>query len=263
MAHRPRKRFSQNFLIDEDVVRRMVAVIRPQPGQFLVEIGPGLGVLTRPLLQRAESLDVVEIDSDLVVRLAERLQPSRGLRIHHADALRFDYAALWAAQAAPRLRVVGNIPYHITSPLLFHLLSQCHAIQDMHLMLQQEVAERIVSLPGQRTYGRLSVMIQYRCRADKLFVVHPRSFRPAPRVTSAVVRLVTRSQPAVAVTDPLGFEQLVARAFSQRRKTIRNCLKGMLDADGIRAAGVDAGARPETLDLAQFAALAEQVRGRP
>lgn len=251
--HRPRKRFGQHFLRDPGVVERIVAAIRPIPGDRLVEIGPGLGALTRPLLEAAGGLDVVELDRDLLEPLRVHCAGSGALRIHHADALEFDFAALRGAGS--RLRVAGNLPYNISTPLLFHLLNQAEHLCDLHFMLQQEVVERMAAGPGEDAYGRLSVMLQYRCRVESLFAVGPESFRPPPKVWSAVARLVPRETSPVAIRDELRFAEVVRRAFAQRRKTLRNALRGLLDASQIEAADVDPGARAETLDLAAFAAL--------
>jgi len=261
MTHRARKRFGQNFLHDPGIIQRIVRSIAPQRDNHLVEIGPGLGALTRPLLEAAGALEVVELDRDLVPRLAQELGEHGALRIHQADALEFNFCAL--AQGDKPLRVVGNLPYNISTPLLFHLLEQSQCISDMHFMLQQEVVDRLAAAPGTAAYGRLGVMVQYRCRVEKLFTVPPGAFQPPPRVYSAVVRLRPYSTPPVAVDDPAQFGRLVARAFSQRRKTLRNTLKGMLDAAVISAAGIDPGRRAETLSLPEFAALANAVAEPP
>ena len=253
LAHRPRKRFGQHFLRDPSVLERIVAAIRPVPGDHLVEIGPGLGALTRPLLAAVGELDAVELDRDLLEPLRAHCADIGRLRLHHADALKFDFAALRGT--GPRLRVVGNLPYNISTPLLFHLLNQASHLRDLHFMLQQDVVERMAAGPGEEAYGRLSVMLQYRCQVEPLFTVGPEAFRPPPKVRSAVVRLVPRETLPVAVRDERLFAEVVRRAFAQRRKTLRNALRGWLDIAQIEAAGVNPGARPETLDLAAFAAL--------
>ena len=253
LAHRPRKRFGQHFLRDPSVLERIVAAIRPVPGDHLVEIGPGLGALTRPLLAAVGELDAVELDRDLLEPLRAHCADIGRLRLHHADALKFDFAALRGT--GPRLRVVGNLPYNISTPLLFHLLNQASHLRDLHFMLQQDVVERMAAGPGEEAYGRLSVMLQYRCHVEPLFTVGPEAFRPLPKVRSAVVRLVPRETLPVAVRDERLFAEVVRRAFAQRRKTLRNALRGWLDIAQIEAAGVNPGARPETLDLAAFAAL--------
>lgn len=259
MNHRPRKRFGQNFLHDSRVVDRIVRAIDPHPGDRLVEIGPGLGALTAPLLACVAPIDAVELDRDLIARLTDRFGDR--LRLHSADALRFDFCAL---AAEGRLRVVGNLPYNISTPLIFHLLDQAACVQDMHFMLQKEVVDRLAAAPGGGDYGRLSVMVQQRCRVERLFTVPPGAFHPPPKVDSAVVRLVPYETPPVTVADPALFAHIVARAFSQRRKTLRNTLRGELDADTIAACGIDPGRRAETLSVAEYGCLAEaagKIRG--
>ncbi len=252
MKHHPRKRFGQNFLHDARIIERIVAAIDPRPGDHLVEIGPGQGALTFPLLERAGALDVVELDRDLAAWLRRQDTGGRPLRVHEQDALRTDFCAL----AAPPLRVVGNLPYNISTPLLFHLIGQIHCIRDMHFMLQKEVVARMAAQPGGGDYGRLSVMVQLHCRVEPLFRVHPGAFNPPPKVDSAVVRLLPHDRPPVELADPALFERLVKAAFAQRRKTLRNGLRGLAGAAAFERAGIDPGARAETLTLAQFAALA-------
>ncbi len=256
--HRPRKRFGQHFLHDSDVIRLIVTAIAPRPGDRILEIGPGLGALTGPLLERCESMDAVELDRDLAARLESTDWVRAGrLRLHRADALRFDYATL--AGPDGKLRIVGNLPYNISTPLLFHLLAQTRAIQDIHVMLQKEVVDRLAAEPGSHAYGRLSVMVQYRCRVETLLHVGPGAFRPPPKVASSVVRLIPREIPAVPVNDEKAFEEVVRRAFSHRRKTLRNALKGLLEPAVIAALGVDPGARAGVLGLGDFAALSNAV----
>ncbi len=256
-AHRPRKRFGQNFLHDPGIIRRIVAAIAPAAGDHLVEIGPGQGAITGPLLASGARLDLIELDRDLATALRTRWPDQPGLRILQADALRTDLCGL-AGDDQP-LRVVGNLPYNISTPLVFHLLEQLHCIRDIHVMLQREVVERMAAAPGSRDYGRLSVMVQYHCRVEPLFHIGPGAFRPQPRVESAFVRLRPHPVPPVTVTDPACLARVLRTAFSHRRKTLRNALRGLLDEDRIRRAGIDPGARPETLDLAAFAALAEAI----
>ena len=251
--HRPRRRFSQNFLHDPAIIKRIVAAINPKRGDRMVEIGPGLGALTQPLLERLRVLDAIELDRDLAQALQEKLRGKGELRVHNVDALRFDFRVLRARTA--QLRVVGNLPYHISTPLLFKLLRYKTVIRDMHFMLQREVVDRMAATPGTSTYGRLSVMIQYDCDAEKLFTVGSGAFRPAPEVESALIRLTVRSVPSVAVADKAAFDHIVARAFSQRRKTIRNSLRELLNQTQMRASGVDPDLRPETLGSEDFAAL--------
>jgi 16S rRNA (adenine1518-N6/adenine1519-N6)-dimethyltransferase len=252
---RPRRRFGQHFLTDPGVIEHLVAVIRPVAGQYMVEIGPGRGALTQPLLEVLGTLDVVEIDRELAAALVTALGPIAGLRVHRGDALRFDFSRL--APAGGRLRIVGNLPYNISTPLLFHLLAHSDAIQDMVFMLQREVAERIVAAPSSRDYGRLSVMLQYRCDATELFSVAPQAFRPEPQVHSTVIRLVPRPPPT-PVGDHGLLERLVRQAFGQRRKTLRNALRGWIDEEGFRRAGIDPMLRPETLAVADFVRLANE-----
>ncbi|HKK06001.1 MAG TPA: 16S rRNA (adenine(1518)-N(6)/adenine(1519)-N(6))-dimethyltransferase RsmA [Gammaproteobacteria bacterium] len=265
---RPRKRFGQNFLHDGRVIERLLGAIAPRPGQRLVEIGPGLGALTAVLLPRLGSMDVVELDRDLLPHLESACAGLGELRVHQADALTFDFCSLASGPGASgpgaeRLRVVGNLPYNISTPLLFHLIDQLACIHDMHFMLQKEVVDRLAAEPGSGAYGRLSVMVQYHCRVEKLFGVGPGAFRPPPKVDSAVVRLVPHPSPPVTVDDPAALSRVVARAFGQRRKTLRNALKDTLDAAAIEAAGIDPGWRAERLTLTQFAALANALAAAP
>ncbi|MGE0581300.1 MAG: 16S rRNA (adenine(1518)-N(6)/adenine(1519)-N(6))-dimethyltransferase RsmA [Steroidobacteraceae bacterium] len=254
-----RKRFGQHFLHDPAIVDRIVRAISPQPGETIVEIGPGRGVLTRALLVAAGRLDAVEIDRDLAARLVGDFPPGSGFELHVGDALAFDFAALAAARGT-RLRIVGNLPYNISTPLLFHLLEAPTALIDMHVMLQREVIERMAAAPGSKAYGRLTVMLAPWARIEKLFDVGPGAFQPPPRVWSSVARISLRAQPAFEV--PAGFAGLVASAFSQRRKTVRNALKSLLSAAEIEAAGVDPGARPEVIPPERFAALARAAARR-
>lgn len=251
--HRPRKRFGQNFLHDPQVIARIIAALHPQPGQTWVEIGPGLGALTVPLLQAVGALDVVELDRDLIEPLRSRCAGLGELRIHQADALQFDFTRL--CKHGTQLRVVGNLPYNISTPLLFHLLAQAAPIHDLHFMLQREVVERLAAVPNSSAYGRLSVMAKYHCAVQALFEVGPGAFRPAPKVWSAVVRLLPHPTVGAGINNEQHFAEVVKRAFAQRRKTLRNSLQGVLDSEAIKAAGIDPSRRPETLDLAEFAAL--------
>ncbi len=255
MNHRPRKRFGQNFLHDQNVIRGIVAAIHPLPGERLVEIGPGLGALTEPLLLALGEMDVVELDRDLIPKLQQQFATTGTLRIHNADALKFDFCSLPNSDSE-KLRVVGNLPYNISTPLIFHLLDQSRCIRDMHFMLQKEVVNRLAAGPGGGDYGRLSVMVQYRCQVEKLFTVGPGAFNPPPKVDSAIVRLIPYAEPPHPARDEKLFARLVNQAFSQRRKTLRNNMKGLLDAAAIEALDIDPGCRPETLSLQQFVSLA-------
>ncbi|HEB93992.1 MAG TPA: 16S rRNA (adenine(1518)-N(6)/adenine(1519)-N(6))-dimethyltransferase RsmA [Gammaproteobacteria bacterium] len=256
--HRPRKRFGQNFLQDPNVVAKIAHAIAPCPDDHLVEIGPGLGALTEALLPQVEAMDAVELDRDLIPKLAQRCGVLGQLRIHSADALKFDFAGL-AIDGRP-LRIIGNLPYNISTPLMFHLLKSRAVIRDMHFMLQKEVVDRLAATPGGKDYGRLSVMMQYHCVVDSLFDVSPGAFNPSPKVNSAVVRLRPWERPPVAVADVTVLEKLVTQAFSQRRKTLRNTLKGLLSAEQISAQDIDPTRRAETLSLMEFAVLARAVR---
>ncbi|KAA3629606.1 MAG: 16S rRNA (adenine(1518)-N(6)/adenine(1519)-N(6))-dimethyltransferase RsmA [Proteobacteria bacterium] len=257
MKHRPRKRFGQNFLHDQSVIQRIVDAIDPRPGQHLVEIGPGQGALTRPLLERAGALEVIELDRDLIEPLRLLDNANARLTVYQADALRFDFGQL---VREGRLRVVGNLPYNISTPLLFHLLDQAAVIEDMHFMLQKEVVERMAAQPGGGDWGRLSVMIQYRCAVTPLFVVRPGAFHPPPKVDSMIVRLTPYATPPVTVTEPALLSKVVNQAFSMRRKTLRNALKGWVSPEQWTALAIDSRRRPETLSLAEFAVITNCVR---
>jgi 16S rRNA (adenine1518-N6/adenine1519-N6)-dimethyltransferase len=256
LSHQPRKRFGQNFLHDPAVIGRIIATINPVFSEQLVEIGPGQGAITLPLLKKAGHLAVVELDRDLVEPLQAKCAALGELTIYNTDALRFDFCRL---SGTTPLRIVGNLPYNISTPLLFHLLDQHHCIRDMHFMLQKEVVERMAAPPGNRQYGRLSVMLQQRCEITSLFTIGPGAFTPQPKVESAFVRLVPYAQPPVAVHDAVVFEQLVRQAFAQRRKTLRNALRGTLEAEEISILGIDPAARAETLSVSDFAALANWI----
>jgi len=249
-AHRPRKRFGQHFLRDRAVIERIVAAIAPAADDLLLEIGPGDGALTAALAARVRHLDVVEIDRDLAARLAGDYDPAR-LTVHNEDALDLDLGRL------PRpLRVVGNLPYNISTPLLFHLLAQADRIRDMHFMLQREVVDRMVAAPSSPQYGRLSVMVQHRSAAVRLFTVPPQSFRPAPKVDSAMVRLIPRAAQDLGDVDAGRFAEVVTQAFSHRRKTLRNALASVIGPEQLIGAGVDPGSRPENLSFEDYRRLA-------
>ncbi|MDR0380274.1 MAG: 16S rRNA (adenine(1518)-N(6)/adenine(1519)-N(6))-dimethyltransferase RsmA [Candidatus Accumulibacter sp.] len=254
--HDARKRFGQNFLVDAQVVDAIIAAIAPRRDDLVVEIGPGLGALTVPLTQRLDHLHAVEIDRDLVARLRRRFSADE-LSIHAGDALCFDFGELAAGEHddGRKLRVLGNLPYNVSTPLLFHLARFSGRVHDMHFMLQKEVVERLVAEPGTGDYGRLSVMLQYRFVMDRLFDVPPESFDPAPRVDSAVVRLIPRRVEELTVRDETRFAALVAAAFSQRRKTLRNALKGVVDEALFARLGIASGARPETLSVSEYVRL--------
>ncbi len=250
--HRPRKRFGQHFLQDQDIIARIIAAFRPDPGERIVEIGPGRGALTRVLLDHTAFMDVVEIDRDLASDLAEVY--GERLHIHQFDALKFDFCHL-AGPGLP-LRIIGNLPYNISTPLLFHLLAASDCVLDMLFMLQKEVVDRMAAGPGSDDYGRLSVMVQWRCRVERLFAVPASAFSPPPQVESAVVRLSPYRQRPVAVDNPDRFEQIVRAAFSQRRKVVRNSIGRLIGPELIARAGIDPNRRAQTLSVADFAALA-------
>jgi 16S rRNA (adenine1518-N6/adenine1519-N6)-dimethyltransferase len=254
-----RKRFGQHFLHDRGVLDRIVREFDPQPDDALLEIGPGRGALTERLIGRTRTLDAVEIDRDLAAALRRSHAGAPGLELHEADALEFDLAAL-AQRRASKLRVIGNLPYNISTPRLFHVAAAHAHIRDLHVMLQKEVIDRIVASPGSGEYGRLTVMLAPWFEARHLFDVGPGAFTPPPRVWSAVARLRVRQEPAFVV--PHAFARTVSAAFSQRRKTLRNAVRSLMQASDIVAAGIDPGARPETLSPAQFASLAAHVPER-
>lgn len=253
-AHRPRKRFGQHFLHDRGVIDRILDALAPRADDHVVEIGPGLGALTLPLLERAGRLDAVELDRDVIPLLEEKAASRGRLTVHQADALAFDFCAL-AGDGHP-LRLVGNLPYNISTPLLFHLVTQRRCIRDMHFMLQKEVVDRMAASPGTRIYGRLSVMLAVFCRVEPLFNIGRGAFNPPPKVESAVARIIPDNDPRFPVDDIPLFGRMVTAAFSRRRKTLRNALRGFLDAEAIERVGIDPGLRPENLSPEDFARLA-------
>ncbi len=260
--YRHKKSLGQHFLQDPTYLDRIVAAIRPRPDDLMVEIGPGLGALTRPLLAHVQHLHVVEFDRDLVPRLRQAF-PVERLSVHEADALKFDFSSLLSPAATGAatttekgLRVVGNLPYNISSPILFHLAGYADRITDMHFMLQKEVVDRMAALPGSPEYGRLSVMLQVRFQVVKLFNVPPGAFNPPPKVDSAVVRLAPLPAQAMPQHDPALFATLVAKSFGQRRKTLRNTLKGLVDEATFHRLGIDPQRRGETLSIQEFCLLA-------
>ena len=256
MRHRPRKRFGQNFLVDESVIAAIIAAVSPQPADLIVEIGPGLGALTYPLSARVKHLHVIEIDRDIIKRL-ETAFPRERVTIHAGDALKFDFAAL-----GRDLRVVGNLPYNISTPLLFQLVDHVAAIRDIHVMLQKEVVARMVAGPSASEYSRLSVMLQYRFHMERVLEVPAASFNPAPKVESAVVRMVPHARLPHPAHDEALFAVIVAAAFSQRRKTLRNALKLHFDVGDFQRLGVDAGLRAQDLGVADFVRLADHAGAR-
>ena len=252
MKHIAKKRFGQNFLTDQKILHDIIRAIEPQPDDVMVEIGPGLAAMTKLLLQGVKHLQVVELDRDLVARLEKQFDPAR-LTIHAGDALKFDFAQL-ATAAGKKIRVVGNLPYNISSPLLFHLAASTSQVIDQHFMLQKEVVERMVAQPGSKAFGRLSVMLQWRYTMELLFIVPPEAFDPPPQVESAIVRMIPLEQPLAC--DQARLEAVVQQAFSQRRKVIKNCLSNMFSETQLIDAGIDPSLRPEAVGLEQYVALA-------
>ena len=271
MRHRAKKRFGQNFLVDTSIIDHIIDSINPEPGDLMIEIGPGLGAMTKPLLGRLDRLNVIELDRDVIpilkrnCTLADHDNKDK-LIVNESDVLKFDFTDFHAEQlkhhgypADTRLRVVGNLPYNISTPVLFHLLKVRHLIKDMHFMLQKEVVDRIVSAPGNKHYGRLSVMLQAYCSAQFLFEVPPHAFQPAPKVDSAITPLVPGTPFEDQIDDFSNFERLVRQAFSQRRKTLKNTLKGICGADRIEQAGLKPTQRAEELSITDFVSLYRSV----
>ncbi|MCK5871851.1 MAG: 16S rRNA (adenine(1518)-N(6)/adenine(1519)-N(6))-dimethyltransferase RsmA [Methylococcales bacterium] len=261
MAHQARKRFGQNFLQNHGVIYQIITAIQAQKNQAWVEIGPGLGALTQPLIDMGVKLDVVELDRDLVRYLIDKFKTQDNITIHSADALKFDFKSL--TNADHKLRIIGNLPYNISTPLLFHLLKNASVIDDMHFMLQKEVVDRMCADSGNKKYGRLTVMMQYHCHCEALFEVPPESFTPAPKVMSAIVRLIPHAQPPVDIPNVEALNKVVTQAFNQRRKTIRNSLKKVITEDNIRALMLSPKARAEEISLSEFAQLATFIHHNP
>ena len=250
MKHLAKKRFGQNFLTDKAIIASLIAAIAPKPEDVMVEIGPGLGALTQPLLTQLNHLHVVEIDRD-IIQWMQQFYPANKITIHNTDVLKFDFS-----EVGNRIRVVGNLPYNISSPILFKLLENAQQIIDMHFMLQKEVVERMVAQPSTAAYGRLSVMLQYRLKMEYLITVPPDAFEPAPKVESAFVRCIPYETLPYPATDEALFAKVVLAAFSQRRKTLRNTLKGLLDDTGFNHLNIDSQLRAENLSVSQFVAIA-------
>jgi 16S rRNA (adenine1518-N6/adenine1519-N6)-dimethyltransferase len=255
MKHIPKKRFGQNFLTDQFVLEDIISAIAPQHDDVMIEIGPGQGAMTSLLLKGLDKLQVVELDRDLVALLKKNFDVNK-LEVHSGDALQFDFGAL-PLPSGRKLRVVGNLPYNISTPLLFHLAQYAQQIEDQHFMLQKEVVERMVAAPGGRDYGRLSVMLQWRYEMDLLFIVPPTAFDPPPKVESAIVRMRPLAEPMAC--EEVKLQQVVTKAFSQRRKVLRNCVAGMFTENQLIDAGVNPQARPETVPLEQFVKLARRL----
>ena len=255
-AAKAKKHLGQNFLHERTIIDKIVQAVNPKPGDRLVEIGPGQGAITFPLLDRHGELTVIEFDRDLIFPLTEAARRHGTLTVVHRDVLKVDFTALAAGSS---IRLVGNLPYNLSSPILFHALDHAAAISDMTFMLQKEVVERMASGPGSKVYGRLSVMLQAYCAVTPLFIVPPEAFRPAPKVDSAVVRLVPLPPAAIAVRDRQVFEHVVRDAFGQRRKTLRNALSKLCDATAIEAAGIRPDARAEQIEVEDFIRLANSL----
>jgi len=258
--HKARKRFGQNFLHDQNIIDKIIRAVNPKSSQNVIEIGPGQGALTYPLLQTLGQLNAVEIDRDLIKILNQQSTQYGELTIHEGDALKFNFSQLIDTNDKDnKLRLVGNLPYNISTPIIFHLLEFIDNIYDMHFMLQKEVVERMAAEPNSKTYGRLSIMLQWYCDVEYLFDIPPGAFNPPPKVTSSLVRLIPKAKPLAILNDSQQFARLVNKAFQQRRKTLRNILKNYLKEDQIKSLGISPTARPETLNLLEFAALSNAI----
>jgi len=255
--YQARKRFGQHYLHDRNIINKILLAIDPRPHDILVEIGPGMGAITLPLLERCGTLTAIELDRDLIPELQAAARDKGHLHLIQADALKIDFHAL--TPGGCKLRLVGNLPYNISTPLLFHCLDQMDVIADMHFMLQKEVVRRMAAQPGGKDYGRLTVMLAVRCSVEPLFSIGAGAFKPPPKVESAFVRLIPHAQAPFPLADTARFKTLVNQAFSRRRKTLRNALSGLVDESTIRRAGLDPAARPETLSAADYARLADGV----
>ncbi len=267
LGHTARKRFGQNFLHDESVIQNIVAAIYPQKDQFLVEIGPGLGALTEPVAERVDRLTVIELDRDLAERLRHHPFLHQKLNVIESDAMQFDFARLYTdeklAEKNQKLRVFGNLPYNISTPLMFHLFSYHNVIQDMHFMLQKEVVKRLCAAPNNKAYGRLTIMAQYFCQVMPVLEVPPSAFKPAPKVDSAVVRLVPHQTLPHPVKDLYWLNRVCSQAFNQRRKTLRNALSVLFSPENLTALSIDLNARAENLSIADYVRLADWLADNP
>lgn len=267
LGHTARKRFGQNFLHDDNVIQGIVSAIYPQPDQFLVEIGPGLGALTEPVAEQVEQLTVIELDRDLAERLRHHPFLHQKLNVIETDAMQFDFGKFYVEQnlaaKGQKLRVFGNLPYNISTPLMFHLFKFHQQIQDMHFMLQKEVVKRLCAAPNSKAYGRLTIMAQYFCQVMPVLEVPPTAFKPAPKVDSAVVRLIPHPVLPHPVQDLYWLNRVTTQAFNQRRKTLRNALSGLISAENLTALGIDLNARAENLSIADYARLANWLYENP
>jgi len=259
-GHKPRKRFGQNFLHDPRVIQAILSAINTKQDDHIIEIGPGLGALTAGLVTDCGQMDVVEIDNDLIPYLENNFGSHAHFKIHQCDALKFDFASM--GDADNPIRIVGNLPYNISTPLIFHLLTQNHVIQDMHFMLQKEVVDRLCAGAGDSAYGRLGIMVQYHCETERVLSVGPGAFNPPPKVDSAVVRLTPHKQKPVTTENVGLLGKIVTAAFSQRRKTIRNGLKKLADSTLLEEAGINPGERAENIALKEFANLADLLQSK-
>jgi 16S rRNA (adenine1518-N6/adenine1519-N6)-dimethyltransferase len=255
--HAPRKRFGQHFLMDTQVIERLVDVIAPKPGQHIVEIGPGQGALTFPILKKCGEMDAIELDRDLIPILNARSKAVGTLHIHQADALEFDFSTIFKNNKT--IRLIGNLPYNISTPLIFHLLEYASHIEDMHFMLQKEVVERLAARSGNSHYGRLSIMVQYHCQVTALFEVPPEAFDPPPRVDSCIVRLIPHQAMDYFAKNYRHFGDIVKQAFSQRRKTLRNCLKTVMEPDDWLTVEIDPQLRPEQLSVKEYVKISNTL----
>ncbi|WP_448211828.1 16S rRNA (adenine(1518)-N(6)/adenine(1519)-N(6))-dimethyltransferase RsmA [Colwellia sp. MEBiC06753] len=261
LGHQAKKRFGQNFLHNDAIISRIVDAINPEPEENLIEIGPGLGALTEPVVERAGKLSVVELDRDLAERLRHHPFLAPHLTIHEIDALKFDFASL-ATDDKP-LRIFGNLPYNISTPLIFHLLSFKDKVQDMHFMLQKEVVDRMAASPNSKAYGRLSIMAQYQCQVIPVMEIGPEAFQPPPKVDSAIVRLIPHDTIENPVKCLATLNNVCVTAFNQRRKTIRNSFKKLLSAEQLTELGLDPTLRPENLTIDNYIALANYIYDNP
>lgn len=259
LNHRPRKRFGQNFLVDANIIDKIITSIDPAPNDHVIEVGPGLGALTQPLLGQVNRLDVIELDRDVIPKL-HKLADQGALRIHNIDVLAFDFTTFGQSNFdGQKLRIIGNLPYNISTAILFHLIQHRDVVQDMYFMLQKEVVERIAAAVGSHDYGRLSVMMQLHFRISPLFTVAADCFRPAPKVESALVQLIPHPSLPIVPEQYDAFSALIRQAFSHRRKTLKNTLKGLCDSSQINAAGIDPGKRPQELDIHDYVKLLSQL----
>lgn len=257
LTHIPRKRFGQHFLHDQHIIARIVQTIAPTSDNHIVEIGPGLGALTTHILPIVKKMDVVELDRDVIPELLAACEALGELTVHQTDALKFDFAAL--VTPTKKLRIVGNLPYNISTPLLFHLLKQAEVIQDMYFMLQKEVVDRICANPGDANYGRLSVMMQYHCTVQHLFSVKPGAFNPPPKVDSAIIQLVPHAKIPFQAKDTKLFADIVRTAFNQRRKTLRNCLRSFISVEQLTELNILPTQRPEELAVEDYVKIANTL----